>query len=746
MNVRFFSEAGPIRRGAALFVASAFAFTFGGCSRVAPIAPPPESSIPPLVLAQRYADAAAAIPADRYDLDARADELPAGIDASFALARDEIGAESYSGSLLGARGAYENRGANSVDRARLLAHLLAAKNIPVRYASCRLDANAAEALATQLFVAPRVPASSTPVVHVSDDDSVYARIRERGDRDDAVVKAALGGAPAFAGTSHADLIAELEDHTWIQAKPSGADWVDLDPSFADATPGKSYCSATATSDELPDSAQQTVTIRVGAETLDSGSLSERVLLEKTLPASTLRDGQIYIGQTQAKMNFDVGFGDSSRYAPVLAIDGEIFPGTGVRFADGAIGSGGAGSTLSDTVAGALAAPTPSGASPPPATGPYLVAEWLEFTVTLPDGKSDTSRRYLFDRGGSAWRASSDHDPAKLAPMRTDAQGPLAAQSVFDVCVTAGRHDIRSYDEALATFVKTFAPFADATPAPIASGAPGDPPDFFTTMWPFWLHNFAVAMVSDERVIPALNDRPGVRFYADSPRIAVFEAGIDPESGDAVVTTDLRRDPLRAVAADANGASAVAEGILTYGIMEGAVETELLEPPQSQRVAGDSFGSTSELLGPDGVAVLRPGADLGTVADPETAARLQTALQRGATVVVPKHVLDGGTSGWWEVASDASSVRAVFDDLGGGGLKGPIRIKPGGYSPSPKSYDLSDYGKSKPKFELTRGSGRGGIEYSIVLAAVILVSAVILALTGYAIYVAVTKKAQPQLEP
>ena len=751
MRISF--ESARLRRSTAFVVAGAFAFTFGGCSRVEPIVPPPESSVPPLVLAQRFADAASAIPADQYDLDARAAELPAGLDASFAVARDEIGAESYSGALLGADGAYENRGANSVDRAQLLAHLLAAKNIPIRYASCRLDAAAAEALATQLFVAPRVTPNRTPAAKISGDDSAYVRIRERGERDLAAVKKALGVAPAFAGTSHSDLIAELEEHTWLQAKPSGDDWIDLDPSFGDATPGKSYCAATSTTDALPDSANQTVTIRVGAETLDAGSLSENVLLNKTLPAGTLRDRQIYVAQTPAKVAFDVGFGDSSRYEPVLAVDGQLIPGTGVRFADGAIGNGGAGSTLTDTIAGALAAPTPSDASPTPtpASGPYLVAEWLEFTVTLPNGKSDTTRRYLFDRGGSTWRASPDHDPAKLTPMRSDEHGPVVAQSVFEICVTAGRHDVRSYYDALATFIRAFAPLVNtppatgATTASDASPSPQGQTDFLTTMWPFWLRNFAVAMVSDERIVPSLNDRPGVRFYADSPRIFVFGAGVDPKSGDAFLSTDLRRDPLRAVAANSNGASAISEGTLEFGLMEGALETEIAEPPQSQRVAGDFFGSTSELLGPAGLAVLRPGADLGAVRDPETATRLRTALQNGATLVVPSQVLQGGPSGWWEIARDASSVRAVFNDLNMAFGRGPIRGTAGGYSPGGKSWKLPDAPTPKKDYYFPRHQrAGGGMEYAL-LVAVIIVSVVVFSLAGYAVYYAITKKAQPELQ-
>ena len=739
--MRFSFESAELRRRTALAVASAFLFTFGGCARVAPSASEPESSVPPLVLAERYADAASAIPADRYDLDARAAELPAGIDASFAVARDEIGAESYSGSLLGASGAYQNRAANSVDRARLLAYLLTAKDIPIRYASCRLDATAAEALAAQLFVAPRVPMTEAPVTKISGDDSVYARISERGERDLAAVKTALGGAPAYEGTPHADVIGELEEHMWLQAKPSGADWVDLDPSFADATPGKSYCSASTTTDTLPYSAKQSIAIRIGAETLDSGSLSEEVLLEQALPASALRDRPIYVAQSQAKTAMDVGFGDSSRYEPVLSVDGELFPGKSIRFADGTIGKGGAGSALTDTISNALAAATPSDASPAPTLGPYLVAEWLEFTVTLPNGKSDTSRRFLFDRGGSSWRASSDHDPAKLTPMRSDERGPLAAQSVFEISVTAGRHDVRSYYDGLATFVKAYAPFADATPDPAASASQEDQPDFSTTMWPFYLRNFAVAMVSDERVVPDLNDRPDVRFYADSPRIFVFGAGLDIKTGDPFLTTDLRRDPLRAVAANANGASAVSEGVLKFGLMEGALERQLAEPPQTERVAGDFFGNTSDLLGPDGLTVLRPGADLAAVEDPETATRLRAALQTGATLVVPSQVLHGGPSGWWEVAHDASAVRAVFDDLGGTKF-GPVKGKVPGYPSGPKSYSVNSP-KTKPNFELARP--RGGSEYSALLVAVLIVSGVIFVLVGVAVYIVITKKAQPELE-
>lgn len=782
-----------LKRATALVLLGSFSVTFGGCSQRAETTAGPTaiSSIAPengsssaaggspsasasdasnatapsssdeAALSQRYADAAASIPNDRYDLDARAAELPPGVDAAFALARDEIREESYSGVLLGASGAYRNRGANSVDRAAVLYHLLKAKHIPARYASCRLDSTAAEAMATRLFAAPAAPAVATPVAVASTTDPLYARIVARGARDLAAVKSALGGAPTYSGMSHADLIVELQDHTWVQANPSGSAWIDLDPSFADAIPGKSYCAATTTVATPAQSAMQTVTFRVNAETLNAGTLSQRVLLEQTLPAFALLDKQIYVAQ-QPGGGVNMGFSDTSVFAPFLAVDGQMYSGTAVSFTDGGKGTGGA-TNLSKGITDAFG-PAPAASSTPPA-GPYLVAEWLDITVRLPNGKSDTSRRYLFDRGGMAWRASADHDPTKLIPMRSDRNGPLAAQSIHEISLSAGRHDVRSYDAALAAIHHAVATKANVAPAPARSGTAAAAPDIFAMMWPFALRNFAFAMVGDEQVIPALNGRPDVRLYADSPRIFVFGAGLDLKTGAPYLDSDFRRDSLRAIARDASGAGAVAEDTLKFGVMEGALEAELAAPPAAVRSTGDTFGSTSDLLGAAGLTVLRPGADLAAVTDGETAARLHAALQTGATLVVPTQVLHGGQSGWWEVASDASRVRAVYgEDLGGTGFAlggGATGLGPGSSnyvdssgsgelvwnvdpntlnSVATRNGQIVNYGNYAAPKPAPQG---GGSEYATLLTVVLCVGAPAMLLLGMVVYYFLVKK--PYLE-
>jgi hypothetical protein len=626
----------------------------------AAIAPAPDSSAAPGDIANAYADVAVSIPADRYDLDLRTTELAAGVAPAFALARDEIRAESYSGSLQGAAGAYQSRGANSIDRSLLLAQILKTKGIDARFASCKLDANSAETLATALFAAP--PAQAPVAASSPNPDGLTARIFARANRDLTALRAALGTTTGLgSGLSHADLIAELQDHTWVQAQVNGT-WTDLDPSFPDAVAGKAYCTPDATTADIPQTEQQTITIRVGTETLTAGTLSQSVVLEKSFPAATLLGRQIYLANAPA--GDTSGLGDKSTYVPQLAVSGTSFGGKPIRFADGAASPGALAGQTSAIGAIPDGSQSPSAApSSTPNAGPFLVAEWLELAVAFPNGKTDTTRRFLFDRGGMAWRASAAHDSNALAPLASDANGPLAAQSIFQIDVSAGGHDLRAYQAALA--VATAA-------APAASGT------IYDVLWPLAIHDFAFAIESDARVVPSLEDRPGVRFYADSPRIFVFETAPAPDGKSGTyLATDLRRDTIRGVARDAGTASAVADGLLRFGAMEGALEEEIAEPPSDLRQNGSSFGATSDLLGSDGITVFHPGADLASVKDPETAARMRAALATGATLAVPSNVLAGGPSGWWEVTGDGTRVRSVFGEdldasigvvLGGTGAK------------------------------------------------------------------------------
>jgi transglutaminase-like putative cysteine protease len=73
----------------------------------------------------------------------KAQELGNNAAQIFAFVRDEIGYESYKGSLRGARGTLWSKAGNALDQASLLIALLRASNIPARYVQGTLPNNLA---------------------------------------------------------------------------------------------------------------------------------------------------------------------------------------------------------------------------------------------------------------------------------------------------------------------------------------------------------------------------------------------------------------------------------------------------------------------------------------------------------------------------------------------------------------------------------------------------------------------------
>jgi hypothetical protein len=160
------------------------------------------------------------------------------------------------------------------------------------------------------------------------------------------------------------------------------------------------------------------------------------------------------------------------------------------------------------------------------------------------------------------------------------------------------------------------------------------------------------------VIPLLNDRPGIRLYADGPRIAVFTTA--PESGGRTTAlADLRRDDLRGLIETAADGVALAEKKLWFGLLQGALEHEAMT--EYVGVAGGDVShvtSTTSAFSEDGVIVLTRDSvpQMPAITDPESRARLQLALDNGHIIGGSKAGLEAGF--WWEVATGSGDTRAV----------------------------------------------------------------------------------------
>ena len=693
---------------------------------------PPATAADPEQLATKLDKVVQAMQPATYEIDERAATLGSDVNTIFSFVRDQIRFESYPGILKGPSATYAARAGNAFDRSLLLAHVLTAKNIPVRFATCQLAQSDAAKLYDRIFE-PQTTLTATPstAAGLSDATSLKERVYARARRDFAVIQTALNGQPPdVISPSRDDVIKEIQSHMWVQAQ-AGGHWTDLDTSFADAVPGKAYCAPDKTINAPTDDMMQQVTMRVVTETLANGALTHDTSLEVKVPVYQLLDQQVFFLYTPPGLKGLLG--SSDKLAPMIDIAGDQHVGKPIDFSETQAQSQG-------KLGGVISA---FGTAAPMAT--TFVADWLEFQLRFPGGRTELTRRVLTDRAGPAWRASTTHDPSALRPLKRDAQGvPLEAQAIYNVWFSAGGHDTYAYAEAAAQLLHGLRSAGNTSPAPQLS--------FEQQAWPLALGDFGWVLWSDRFAVASLNDSAGLRFYADSPRLLMFGFGLNPQgSGGYFSQTDLRRDTLRGLSRDASGMGSVIKHKLWFGAVEGALEHETTASELSGSGAQAVLTSTSSLVSSDGAVVVRPGSNVQTItSDADTAARMSTALSNGDVLIVPRAGSQGGLAGWWDIAHNGGDTRAVLGpDLNmAKGVWNPGNYGrvtgPRGGSNIPRTYqvDPNTY-NSRPlprpgegNFGAPRG-GACGSEESCLNVWIVVAAAIEFVVVGYAVIQAIS---------
>lgn len=605
-----------------------------------------------------------------WNLDLKASSMADGVEPSFIYVRDRIDFEPYAGVLRGPFGTYTSRAGNAADRALLLARLLGQKGIRTRFALGTLPAEQCERLLRRAFeparkIPPFPPASDKP-------DRFYDRLLSRADRDYRSVRAALGDRlPPVQRPSTVELIAEMNPHVWVQAESAGQ-WIDLDPTFGDSPPGKTSTTPDRVVSELPPEFYQRITIRVIAEHFAGGALRETTLLDLERNAVDMVDAQVALTHVKPAALGGLGSAMASAFGgkadeywtPLLLVQGAPTIGARLKVND-----------------------------------PALVAEWLEFEIKWPGGRTEALRRALVDRAGAAWRRATPLDASRLRPLERDDAGPFDLRALHNVWLSGGRHDLADFADALQQLTRlSVQEVVDADRNGGPSSASSDDPG--RAVWPFAVQNFTWMVWTDHVAIPMVNDTPGVRLYADGPRIAVFTSRPDTAGG-VTSATDLRRDGLRGIAANPALAATVAEKKLRFAVMQGALEHEgLALTARAMGADAALVQSTSSAMTAASITVFRPGAspaDIPAGAHPDAAAGILNALSSGDIVVAPQSGLTAGPA-WWQIQSATGDVAAVAHlGLNAGYApryvpKNPLRVEPtpqqnpfGGQ----KVYDLTD---------------------------------------------------------
>ncbi|MCA9156933.1 MAG: hypothetical protein KDA72_01320 [Planctomycetales bacterium] len=173
-------------------------------------------------------------------IQAKAAELNQDAGEIFQFLIEEIGFESYAGSLRGARGTLWSRAGNSIDEASLGVALMRASGIPAQYAEGTISNVMSKKLISSMF--------STSLSGIG----LIPSTAEKSDPE-----------------NDPQLLSYASRHFWFQFNV-GLGFQNADTTFADAKIGDSFANADAFISELPDVLRHKVTIRVNRELTSPG--------------------------------------------------------------------------------------------------------------------------------------------------------------------------------------------------------------------------------------------------------------------------------------------------------------------------------------------------------------------------------------------------------------------------------------------------------------------------------------------
>ena len=672
----------------------------------APLLPlPPSDELAPERLAAGAQSALESFSPERYSIEALEARRP-DVAEAFALVRDEFAFDAYPGVLRGAWVAYAARAGNAADRALVLAQLIRASGIPVRFALGRLDDETSARLYDRVFDTP-ARAAAQPV----NATGFRRRVLARASRDLNAVLGAFGGTPPPITAPARDAVREeLRRHVWIQAELDGV-WTNLDPTFRDARPGQRLAEAVRTVDRLPDDMVQRVRARIVVDRIVAGRVTSITALETLWTAPDLYDRQIFLlhvpgrGSAQrSELTQALSAGKLQQtYTPAFWVSGDLVEGQPVDFGDGAesVAAQGRSSTaggFAGRLDSAFGAPSDSSHPEP------FVAEWLELEFLVDGHPPETNRRLIADRAGDAWRARGVADASSLRALPRNADGPVELQAIHHLAFSGGATDMAD----LATAIRA----ADSERGIPASA------DFASSVHPLVLRDQTAIAWSDHVISPAVNDVTGVRLFPDRPRVFIFSHGPGADAGALVMESDFRRDQLRGLVREASLNGELASRKLWHGMLEGSFEHELmaLYLPAMDAPPAEGVLSTSSLLDGTTVRVIRAGG--GTQAPPgahpNARAALDAAAQAGASLAVPWQAAADGSLAWWAVDAGTGDVHAVA----GRGLNGTSTTIRGdliksGYGSGPrlqgKGLELGARGKH------AKVQQAGGTERSVIYA-------------------------------
>ena len=569
-------------------------------------------------------------PSDPHIAD-KAAELGMDPAAIFAFVRDGIRNEVYAGALRGARGTLWSSGGNALDKASLLIALLRASNVSAHYVQGTLSDGHAEDVILSMFP----PVSS-------------------------IVGCPAPGDPVADPANDPELLTAVRQHFWVQFNDGGT-FQDMDPTFPGAQIGDTFAAQVASFDAVPETLSHTVRFRIKVETSTAFSGSAPVIetvVNETLLTAELAGRPVTLGHFVDSTNEFGAIAGNFRhtYAPYLRIGGSVDPqhdeilrGTDYQ------------EFFSSFVS---------------LSNQLVTGVFLEIDVVSPDGTTETHARTIRDRIGVDMRANGG---------AVDLAGQSAEESLFldtdlvTVYALAGLQSpeavarqkervepIHTELQALFPLVEAFRDTGPQTPEEedLLARALVLARDVMTLGAEVIVQSFAAA---SDTLLEQVERGYMTRGYYTTPRLLIVSSR--GEGGDVSFQLDLRKDDINSVPRPGQTRNAPFYFHITRGLLESALEDELLTQMSGQVVisALDVFAHLSDeeviVLFQDNVNTI---SRLAISTEAQT--RIRQAVLAGHIVFVPDQMVmvnGQSTIGWLQIDPASGHLIGVTEDGGHG---------------------------------------------------------------------------------
>lgn len=552
--------------------------------------------------------------------------------------QDDVGYESYVGSLRGSRGTLWSSAGNALDEASLGVALFRASGIPAQYASGTLSDPLAQQLILSMF-----PDSFQTVGYIP------------------------AGTQLSDPANDPQLLSETRRHYWIQFDVAGS-LQDIDTTFENSTIGQTFAATTGTFSEVADNLRHKVQVQLNVETYSQasaafglgGGISSTDVLNVTFSSAELVGRPLTLGHQVDTSNIasPIISAVTTTYYPYLLLGDEAF-----AIGDEALLRGSDYQEVKTNL---------------PFGNQLLTGLFLRLSTRAPDGQAEMVERALLDRIGFAARSGLVNTTVSVDP---NAPSPISPIDTHTISVLSGDRPVSSqYAPGLqGSAIYEFTDYAATLQGATGVNRDGLINEGISRLRDLLITGVRSRLADFETQATIANQASAellrVRTYLAEPRLSIGSSKLTvDDQGNSLVELgiDLRKSEYRVIADPGQTLAAQIGFNTTRGFTEAAIEDAVLAQIAAQ---GSSVVTPISVVAIFGEAArqnievleLQP-ADISRIDQlpfsADVRARLATALNLGKSVAIPAELVDfagDGQIGWYEYDQATGNTVSVLAD-------------------------------------------------------------------------------------